>query len=78
MHVKPAEDHGMERPRERLLALGASALSDAELVAIVLRTGTAGRTALDVAHTLIARFDGVAGFSRRRSAKSQRFTAWAG
>ena len=51
----------VERPRERLLALGAAALSDAELVALLLRTGTSGRSALDIARALIARFDGVAG-----------------
>jgi DNA repair protein RadC len=50
-----------ERPRERLLARGATALSDAELVALLLRTGTAGSSALDVARALIARFGGVAG-----------------
>ena len=52
--------HG-ERPRERLLARGAAALSDAELVALLLRTGAAGRSALDVARDLITRFGGVAG-----------------
>src|SRR5262245_40706669 len=51
--------HG-ERPRERLLACGASVLSDAELVAVLLRTGTAGQSALDLARDLIARFGGVA------------------
>ena len=50
-----------ERPRERLLARGAAALSDAELVALLLRTGTANRSALDVARDLIGRFGGVAG-----------------
>jgi DNA repair protein RadC len=45
-----------ERPRERLLAHGASALSDAELVALFLGTGTRGKSALDVARGLIARF----------------------
>jgi DNA repair protein RadC len=50
-----------ERPRERLLARGAAALSDAELVALLLRTGAAGSSALDVARSLIARFGGVAG-----------------
>jgi DNA repair protein RadC len=59
MHI--VEDGRVERPRERLLAIGTSALSDAELVAVLLRTGTAGKSALDVAHALIARFDGVAG-----------------
>ena len=48
-----------ERPRERLLARGAAALSDAELVALLLRTGTGGRSALDLARDLITRFGGV-------------------
>ena len=50
-----------ERPRERLLERGPAALSDAELVALLLRTGTAGSSALDVARGLIGRFGGVAG-----------------
>jgi DNA repair protein RadC len=50
-----------EQPRERLLARGPAALSDAELVALLLRTGTAGSSALDVAHGLIGRFGGIAG-----------------
>ena len=45
-----------ERPRERLLARGATALSDAELVALLLRTGTGGASALDVARDLIIAF----------------------
>jgi len=55
------EEARVERPRERLLAFGAASLSDAELVAVLLRTGTLGKSALDVAHALIARFDGLAG-----------------
>lgn len=47
-----------ERPRERLLALGAQALSSAELLAIFLRVGVRGRTAVDLARDLLARFDG--------------------
>jgi len=43
-----------ERPREKLLARGAGALSDAELLAIFLRTGVAGRSALDLARDLVA------------------------
>lgn len=50
-----------ERPRERLLALGAGALSDAELLAVFLRTGVRGRSAVDVARELLARFGGFAG-----------------
>jgi len=38
-----------ERPREKLLSLGPAALSDAELLAIFLRTGVAGKTAVDLA-----------------------------
>ena len=45
-----------ERPRERLLAQGPAALSDAELVALFLGTGVRGKSALDLARELIARF----------------------
>lgn len=45
-----------ERPRERLLQQGAAALSDAELLAIFLRTGTARESAIDMARGLIERF----------------------
>lgn len=45
-----------ERPREKLLARGAGALSDAELLAIFLRTGTRGRTAVDLARDLLNEF----------------------
>ena len=47
-----------ERPRERLLALGPEALSDAELLAIYLRVGVRGKSAVDLARELIQRFDG--------------------
>ena len=50
-----------ERPRERLLALGAAALADAELLAILLRTGIKGKTAVDLARQLLGRFGSVAG-----------------
>jgi DNA repair protein RadC len=45
-----------ERPREKLRALGAVALSDAELLALLLRTGGGGRNAVEVARGLLARF----------------------
>lgn len=48
-----------ERPREKLLARGPQALSDAELLAIFLRTGTVGKTAVDLARELLARFGGL-------------------
>lgn len=50
-----------ERPREKLLQQGPDSLSDAELLAIFLRTGTAGQTALDLARNLLSTFDGLRG-----------------
>lgn len=47
-----------ERPRERLLAQGPEALSDAELLAIYLRVGIRGKSAVDLARDLLKRFDG--------------------
>ncbi|HQD13906.1 MAG TPA: DNA repair protein RadC [Ottowia sp.] len=49
------------RPREKLLARGAGALSDAELLALLLRTGTAGRGVLQMAQELLDDFGGMAG-----------------
>jgi DNA repair protein RadC len=45
-----------ERPRERLLNHGAASLTDAELLAVLLRTGASGASALDVARDLLGRF----------------------
>ena len=45
-----------ERPREKLLARGAAALSDAELLAIFLRTGVTGKSAVDLARELLAKY----------------------
>jgi DNA repair protein RadC len=45
-----------ERPRERLAALGADALSHAELIAILLRTGLKGMNAVEVAKQLLQKF----------------------
>ncbi|MFM9883716.1 MAG: DNA repair protein RadC [Burkholderiales bacterium] len=50
-----------ERPRERLLAKGAGVLSDAELLAIFLRTGVRGKSAVELGRDLLARFNGVNG-----------------
>ena len=47
-----------ERPRERLLQKGAAALSDAELLAIFLRVGIRGKSAIDLARDLLDQFDG--------------------
>jgi DNA repair protein RadC len=48
-----------ERPREKLLARGAQTLSDAELLAILIRTGTKGKSALDLARELLVRHGGL-------------------
>jgi DNA repair protein RadC len=48
-----------ERPREKLVSRGPQSLSDAELLAIFLRTGVRGKTAVDVARSLLARFGGL-------------------
>jgi len=45
-----------ERPREKLLKQGAASLSDAELLAIFLRTGVKGKTAVDLARSLLSEF----------------------
>jgi DNA repair protein RadC len=48
-----------ERPREKLLLAGPQALSDAELLAIFLRTGTRGQSAVELARTLVQDFGGL-------------------
>lgn len=48
-----------ERPRERLLLQGAGALSDAELLAIFLRVGVKGKSAVDLARDLLGHFGGL-------------------
>ncbi|MCR4300505.1 MAG: DNA repair protein RadC [Sulfuricaulis sp.] len=48
-----------ERPREKLLQRGPSSLSDAELLAIFIRTGVPGKTAVDVARELLNRYGGL-------------------
>ena len=53
-----------DRPRERLLTYGAEVLSDAELVAIALRSGTRSLNAIQVAQGLLKRFDGLAGLAQ--------------
>ncbi len=50
-----------ERPREKLLQRGAGALSDAELLAIFLRTGVAGKSAVDLARELLVHFGSLRG-----------------
>ena len=48
-----------ERPREKMLQRGACSLSDAELLAIILRTGTSGMNAVDLARELLRDYGGL-------------------
>ncbi|WP_027857940.1 RadC family protein [Marinobacterium jannaschii] len=48
-----------ERPREKLLLMGPQSLSDAELLAIFLRTGVSGKSAVDLARELLQSFGGL-------------------
>lgn len=61
-----------ERPRERLLAQGAAALSDAELLALFLRVGVKGKSAVDLARQLIGQFGSL---NRLFSASQAEFSA---
>jgi len=59
----PAQD----RPRERLAALGALALTERELLALVLRNGVAGESVLDMATLLLADFGGLRAIANARA-----------
>lgn len=61
-----------ERPREKLLGRGAQALSDAELLAILIRSGTGERTALDLARTILTRERSLRAISARTAAELMR------
>lgn len=52
------------RPRERLLSLGPQALSDAELLAIILGSGLSGTNVLDLSHALLSQGGGLGGLTR--------------
>jgi len=60
IHELPPED----RPREKLALRGADALSDSELIAILLRTGVQGANAIEVARQLLARYGSLGGLAR--------------
>jgi DNA repair protein RadC len=62
MKAIPKED----RPRERLLRSGAAALSDAELVAVLLRVGRRGQSAMAMARELLAEFGGLTGLPQAK------------
>ena len=61
-----------ERPRERLLHAGGAALSDAELVAVLLRTGRPGMSAIEMGQELIAERGGLGGLLRVDPTKLRR------
>jgi DNA repair protein RadC len=61
-----------ERPRERLISRGAENLSATELVAILLRTGSKGRSALEVAGELVARYERLDALARASIEEIQR------
>jgi len=60
--IRDMPDH--ERPRERMAEKGADALSNAELMAILLRTGLKGRSALQVAAELLKKFETLGNLAR--------------
>lgn len=60
IHELPPE----ERPREKLSIRGASALSDSELIAILLRTGVQGANAIEVARQLLVRYGSLSNLAR--------------
>ena len=60
IHELPPED----RPREKLTLRGSDALSDCELIAILLRTGMQGANAIEVARQLLARFGSLGALAR--------------
>jgi len=63
-HTTVRELPSNERPRERLEHFGPQALSLTELLAIILRTGTRGDNALDLANKLLAKYGGLPGLVR--------------
>jgi DNA repair protein RadC len=60
-----------QKPREKLLARGAQALSEAELLAIVLRTGVKGKSAVDLGRELMQRFESLHGLLEADPARLQ-------
>ncbi|MCZ2498404.1 DNA repair protein RadC [Xylophilus sp. Kf1] len=66
------------RPREKLLARGAAALCDAELLALLLRTGLPGRGVLQMAQDLLDRFGGIAGLLHTTAEELRQFKGLGG
>jgi len=63
-HIRISELPTSERPRERLKQSGAASLSNSELLAIILRTGTHSENVLGLANRLLVKFDGLPGLFR--------------
>ncbi len=70
-----SDQSGPERPREKLLRIGAQALTDAELLSIFLRTGTPRRSVLQVAQAMLTRFGS---FHSLLAARQEEITAVSG
>lgn len=60
------------RPRERLMAHGPAALADAELVALLLRTGVKGNSVLQLSQTLLDNFGGLSGLLQTQASDLQK------
>lgn len=63
-HLMIQDMSDSDRPRERLLQYGASALSNAELLAIILRTGTAAENVLHLSERILAQYNGLQGLAQ--------------
>ncbi len=63
-----------QKPREKLLARGAESLTDPELLAIILRTGVKGKSAVDLARDLLNAFQGFSGLLRASHADIRKFS----
>ena len=63
-HIRIKDLPDSERPRERLRQLGAEALRNAELIAILLRTGLKGRSAIEISEQLLDRFGSLAALAQ--------------
>ena len=72
VHCRIKDWPAAERPREKLLQNGAHALSDAELLAILIRSGIGGCTALDLARSMLTQERGLRGLRRRNCAELMR------
>ncbi len=73
MAVRIADIPATDRPRERLRRIGIAGLSDAELIALVIRSGSRGRNVIDVATSLLADSGSLAGLSSSRLEDFARF-----